>query len=213
MLVEGKDDLEFFDQLRNHLKIRDRFHIAEYTGKDNLDNSLLSVLAEPVFPQISHISIVRDADFLPGSFDSVQSALDYANRNSPSPKRHYPIPDTHTLFFGERPQVAVLILPAPNLFGMLEDVVLTALDNDPISPCVNEYIQCLQQSGIYPLQERLPKAKVRVFIEGKHLDKDISTGDDRKRKYLSDLYSMSWWTWDHPAFDIVKAFIQQLATE
>ncbi|MCB9455925.1 MAG: hypothetical protein H6671_08065 [Anaerolineaceae bacterium] len=213
LLVEGKDDKEFFDGIGTYLNIRDRFHIAEYEGKNNLDNALLRVLGESVFPQITHISIVRDADFRPGSFNSVQSALDYANRNSPSPKRHYPIPDTHTLFFGEHPQVAVLILPAPNLFGMLEDVVLTALDNDPISSCVNDYIQCLQQSGIDPVQERLSKTKMRIFIEGKHLDKEISTGNDRRRTYLSDIYSMSWWTWDHPAFDSVKAFIQQIASE
>lgn len=212
LLVEGSDDEEFFNQLGIHLGIRDRFHIAEYTGKDNLDNSLLSTLADPVFPQITHIGIVRDADFLPGAFNSVQSALEYANRNSPSPKRHYPTPGAHTTFFGERPQVAVLILPAPDLSGMLEDVVLGALDNDPILPCVDDYVQCLQGNGIDPVQERLSKMKMRVFIEGKHLDKAMSTGNDRKRTYLSDIYRMSWWTWDHPAFDTAKQFIHQLVS-
>lgn len=213
LVVEGRDDRVFFEKLGTYLNIRDRFQITEYGGKDNLDNALLSVLGDPIFPQITHIGIVRDADYLPGAFSSVQSALAYANRNSPSPARHYPIPDTHTAFFGVRVQVAVLILPAPDLFGMLEDVVLTALEHDPIAPCVNEYIQCLQERGVNPVQERLSKTRMRVFIEGKHLDSEVSTGDDRRRTYLSDIYGMSWWTWEHPAFDIVKAFIQQLATE
>ena len=215
LLVEGNEDQEFFIQLGFHLEFTSEtpLHIVQYEGKNNLAKFLILVMNDPNFSQLTHVGIVRDADYNTNAFQSVVTALVSANQNS---SRQFPIPEKAVQPSDGIPKLSILILPSVERDGMLEDVVLDALDNDPISICVNDYFECLADKGLEIVEERLSKAKVRVFIAGKNVDRRSSERDDTDKLYLSDVFRMSWWQdqfWEHPSFDETKRFLLQLIAD
>jgi hypothetical protein len=223
LLVEGKTDKEFFIQLGFYLNFTSDtpLHIMMYDGKDNLSDFLALVQAESEFMKVSHIGIVRDADFDGQAFQSVTTAIQSANSENPE-RPQYTIPKAPLIFEGQSPTVGIFLMPDLETEGMLESLILKALADDDIMGCVNSYFDCLQEMNIEAKSEPLPKAimrvymaalyqaKVRTFIEGKNVDIETS-GDDRNKSYLSDIYKMSWWNWNHPAFEPIKTFLRQLA--
>ena len=208
LLVEGKEDKQFFIQLGYPSELP---CILQYEGKNNLAGFLYQLIQNSNFKQVSQIGIVRDADYGTDAFQSVRTAIKNANANSP---RQLPVPKTVIEPSEGSPKVSVLILPSEERDGMLEDLVLDALNNDPITPCVNDFFTCLKDRKVEIVQERLPKARVRVFITGKNVDRQAAVSDDTDKLYLSDIYKMSWWRgaafWKHESFDEAKAFLRQL---
>jgi len=214
LLVEGKEDQEFFIRLGYHLQFSEAtpLHILQYEGKDNLGRYLRILMRNPNFEQITRIGIVRDADYGTDAFQSVKTALEYANRNN---RQQLPVPQSPIQPSEGKPEVSVLILPA-DTEGMLEDLVLDALSEDSIMPCVDDFFTCLRDHHIDIVQERLPKARVRVFITGKNVDGQATAGADADKLYLSDIYRMSWWRaefWEHESFDDARAFLRQLVMD
>ena len=104
-----------------------------------------------------------------------------------------------------------MILPGSGVEGMLEDLVLSAFDDDPAMACAEDYFACLQDNGINLKRHILPKAKSRVFLAGKAADAqhDRQTSESWEIQYL---FHLNWWSWDNSVFEPVKAFLQQLAT-
>ena len=215
LLVEGKEDKEFFIQLGSHLKFPEGIPwILKYEGKNNLAGFLYQLIQNSNFKQVSQIGIVRDADYGTDALRSVQDALRNANANSPRP---LPVPKTVIEPSEGSPKVSVLILPSEKRDGMLEDLVLDALNDDPITPCVNDFFTCLKDRKVEIVQERLSKARVRVFITGKNVDRQASVRGDTDKPRLSDIYKMSWWRgaafWEHESFNEAKAFLRQLVVD
>ena len=214
LLVEGKEDKEFFIQLGSHLKFPEGIPwILKYEGKNNLAGFLYQLIQNSNFKQVSQIGIVRDADYGTDALRSVRNALKKANANANS-LRQLPVPKTVIEPSKGSPKVSVLILPSEKRDGMLEDLVLDALNDDPITPCVNDFFTCLKDRKVEIVQERLSKARVRVFITGKNVDRQATVSNDTGKLYLSDIYKMSWWRggafWEHESFDEAKAFLRQL---
>jgi hypothetical protein len=223
LLVEGKIDIEFFVQLGFHLNFtKDTpLQIIEYQGRDNLKDFLSILQSEAEFNYVSHLGIVRDADFTGGTFHSVQSAIHGANQENPDFKQ-YPIPATPLAFTTSNNfQVGVFIMPDTESDGMLESLLHRVLKDDAIMNCVEQYFECVENTKIELKPEPLPKAmmrvymaalyqgKIRTYIEAKNIDFE-SPADDRNKSYLSDIYKMSWWSWEHSAFNDVKAFVLKL---
>jgi len=223
LMVEGRADMEFFRQLGFHLKFtKDTpLHIMEYEGKDNLKDFLSLVQSEAEFNYVTHTGVVRDADFTGGAFQSVQSALTSANHENPD-RKQFPIPTSALTFVsGNNLQIGVFIMPDTQSDGMLESLLLRVLQHDAAMTCVEEYFACIENADIKPKPEPLPKAmmrvymaalyqgKIRTYIEGKNIDFE-SPADDRNKSYLSDIYKMSWWTWEHEAFSPIKVFVLKL---
>jgi len=50
---------------------------------------------------------------------------------------------------------------------------------------------------------------LRMFVQGKKVDENTSQ-KDWKRRYLSDIYGMKFWNWNHSTFDSIKVFLRQL---
>ena len=142
LLVEGADDEVFFLKLVEHMGISDDIHIVSYGGKDNLNRYLLAILYDVNYSRNrQHIGIVRDADYNTNAFDSVVSALGYADDNRGSSNR-FSIPQRALVRSEEAPYISVLVVP-PNDEGALEDLVVDVLKNEPIMSCVNGYFECL----------------------------------------------------------------------
>lgn len=213
LLVEGADDKEFFRKLAEHLGISDQIDLVEYQGKSNLANYLIAILQDEPFTNLKRIGIIRDSDYSTKAFDSVVSALDKANKNSP--KNKFSIPPKALVRSPEPPYVSVLPVPV-DTEGSLEDLVLVALQADPIMPCVNDYFACLTKIGLQIAANRASKSKLSVFISGKIVDSNQSAGRDVRRKFLREAVGMSWWDdelWEHESFNDAKAFLQQLAAD
>jgi hypothetical protein len=46
---------------------------------------------------------------------------------------------------------------------------------------------------------------LRVFLAGKASDK-LDEASEKYKWWLADIYSSTWWSWDHPIFDDIKSF-------
>ena len=215
LLVEGTDDEVFFCKLAEYLGISSQIYLVNCKGKNNLSNYLIAILQDGYFASRRHIGIVRDSDYnTDAAFDSVISALDNANKNTNS-KNKFLIPSKSLVRSTGSPSVSVLLVPV-GTEGALEDLVLAALQADPIMSCVNDYFECLTKVGLQISKNRVSKSKLSVFISGKIADSKQATGRDTRRKFLREAVAMTWWRselWEHESFNDAKTFLQQLAAD
>jgi hypothetical protein len=214
LLVEGKEDKEFFIRLGSHLQFTDAvpLEIIQYEGESNLETILKLIRLDPNFKNITHIGIVRDADYEINAFTRVQQALMASNQEKVDAPL-YSIPTQARQFTTDTPSTGILILPE-GTEGMLEDILLAAFADDPALQCVDIFFECVGQFGQL-VRERMPKARVRALITAKNVDRLQSSGSDVNKGYLSDIFAMSWWNddrWNHPVFDQVRSFLLHLAT-
>lgn len=211
LLVEGKEDQEFFIQLGGRLTSTDDWliHINQYRGTSELEDFLIAMAGHPRFGQVKSIGIVRDADFNTDAFQSVQDAIRRANAEI---QQALPVPENAmTMAEGDK-NIIVMIMPSHKRQGMLEDLVMDIFQSDPIATCVDSYFKCIRDHGIAILEHKLSKGRLRAFVTGKNVS-DQAKGDDSDKLYLSDVFHMSWWKpdlWDHPAFNDAKTFLAQL---
>jgi hypothetical protein len=92
-----------------------------------------------------------------------------------------------------------MILPEENTPGMLEDLCLRAVAQDPAMLCVEQYFQCLQQRGL-SLPHNRSKAKVQAFLASR----------PEAGKRLGEAAQARYWPWDDKAFEQVRNFLQQI---
>ena len=211
LIVEGKEDQEFIIQLATQMNVIDGWpmHIEQLGGKGNFGEYLRALTRHPRFRQLSTIGIVLDADFGGNTFQSVRDKIRSANERNP---RKLPVPKRAMELAEGSPDIIVLVLPSSEREGMIEDLLMDVFDEDPVSKCVDTFINCLCDEEVAISQERLPKARLRTFITGKNIGAELE-GDDSDRHYLSDVFRMSWWQddfWDYPLFNEAKAFLTQL---
>lgn len=226
LVVEGRGDEYFFGKLLEHLGESESFDFVVCGGKQNLDEELTGILNRDDFARISHIGIVLDNDYQESrsgaiAFNTVIEAIDVANsnftENNREISRQLTKPSGPRVKTDECPSISVLLLPADNRDGAVEDLVFDALPKDSILDCVDAYFACLSDTGIKPNTSRLPKSKLSVYLSGKVTDEDFARHDDAKRLFLTQAVDMKWWReedmWNKPAFDDAKAFLSQLLAE
>lgn len=190
LVVEGKDEVFFFGALLSYLVLQD-IQAVDMEGKTNLRSRLDAIVKSPGFPNVSCLGVVRDADSDPiAAFQSVRDALDAVG---------LPVPNEPLTFIGQNPQVAVVILPEKDKTGMLEDLCLKSVEQDPAIPCVEQYFQCRPQQGV-SLPHHMAKARVRVFL--------ASRPEPDKR--LGEAAQAGYWPLDSEAFTQLKRFLQQI---
>lgn len=219
LLVEGPDDMLFFGKLIEHLQSKTpdtldftNFAALPFGGAQQLVSSLELLARDPKYDQVSHIGIVRDSDYNTDAFASVCSAIERFNKQPPT--ADMPVPTKVFVPTQEQPYVSVLTIPLSD-DGTLESVVLSALDDDQIVPCMNGYFNCIEEvdpnADFSP--SRLPKSKLAVLIAGKSADRNKSNVPDVKRRLLHNVYNMTWLPtnfWEREPFNDAKAFLRQL---
>lgn len=211
LLVEGKEDQEFFIQLGTHLKIIDNWplRIVQYGGASSLKERIRTLARPDTMEQIERIGIVRDADFNTNALRSVQDAIRHSNERN---TLQLDIPQRVMEATEGSPSINVLTLPSAGREGMLEDLLMDVLSSDPVTACVDEYFDCLSRKGLDILQHKRSRARLRAFVTGKNAS-DGAEGDDSEKLYLSDVFRMSWWKdgfWDHTTFSEAIEFLTQL---
>ncbi|HSY43870.1 MAG TPA: DUF3226 domain-containing protein [Candidatus Acidoferrum sp.] len=189
LFCEGKNDKAVIQSLLKHLGMDAR---VEWTGgKDNLSNFLEEVSKRPEFAQqqVTAFGIFRDANGdAAAAFTSVSDALQQ-NKFSP--------PNADRTFSNGSPRVGICIVGVDGR-GMIEDVCLKSVSDQPEFACVEEYFACIAIRS--SRSDFSAKAKVRVWMAS-HVDHEYYVGKAAEEGY---------WPWDHSAFDIVKSFLKAL---
>ncbi len=229
LLVEGKDEVNFFSALLVDLSLGD-IQVQGVGGKSRLRDRLKVVVRGPSHEIITSVGIVRDADENPnGAFDSIRGALQAAGLPFPTAPLQPVVKDGL--------QVMVMILPDGKTPGMLEDLCLESVKETPAMLCVDEYFQCLKER-LEQLPGNLTKARVRAFLASMEWLQDAHFEYLQKHvgEYLPDLpeapsvaqahaflasrykpnldlgvaAQAGYWPFDHPAFVQAKQFLQML---
>lgn len=191
LLVEGRDAFEFSKALLRHLGLLSEIEIRNFGGLADLADYLEALKVTPGFLGAVSLGILRDAEAnLDSAFQSVCSALKRSG---------YSVPGQPMAIAEGSPRVSVFILPDCANPGMLEDLCLQAVANDPTLACVEQYLRCLQEQGV-GLPNNVPKARLHAFLASRPVP-DLQLGEAAHRGY---------WLWDSPVFDYLKGFLRAL---
>ena len=186
LLVEGKDDEGFFQELRHRHGISS-LQIENYEGKNNLRAYLHTLRERPRFEILERIGITRDADESKESAkQSVYNALS---------KENLPLPGEQP---NDAPIVSVLILPPERNTGCLETLIWESIETTTNANCIREFVDCINARSSENLRT---KAKVHAYIAAQSKP-GLKIGEATKAGY---------WDLGHPAFDSVTAFLRGLA--
>jgi len=191
LLVEGRDAVAFFGALLKHLDLSE-VQIQNFGGISELRPFLKALRNEPGFwGKVSSLGVIRDAENnSQGAFQSVRDSLLAAN---------LPAPANTMVSVGSNLQVSVLILSDAVTPGMLENLCLAAVENDPAMQCVDAYFNCLKRQMVVS-PSNLTKARLHAFLSSRPKS-DLLVGEAASAGYFP---------WNHPAFDQVKQFLQSL---
>ncbi len=221
LLVEGNDDEVFFRNFVDHLAassdtrlLVSEFAIIQYGGRTQLTLRLRELKKAENFELITHLSIVRDSDFNTNALRSIQDRIRTVNKEG-APR--IDIPDHPIVPTTGAPKVSVLIVPSADRDGMLDDLVMDALQVDPIANCVHNYFDCLEDNQIAIVPEKRSKAQIRVFLIGKNVGLGTDVSGITDRLFLSDAYATSLWQqrnlWESPKLADAKSFLHQLLAD
>jgi hypothetical protein len=192
LIVEGKDEEEFFRPMLAELGIND-IQLVGIGGKTQLGKNLKALKTDTHFPTVTSVGIVRDADSdAKSAFLSVQGELKSAGLHCPEK----PMYATTTGL----PRVNVMIVPPNEDEGALETLCINAVDNDPAMSCVDQYFECLDVNGGGRPEKDFLKARVRVFLSSRE-DPTLLLGIAAQKGY---------WPFNASAFDSVKEFLKSL---
>jgi|GEM_PF-682958 len=221
LLVEGRDEVNFFGALFNHMnpeatiKFIESFYsrslqcivknmssgvnveVRDVRGKDNLRYELPAFLNDPNFSLVRSYVIVRDADAnASDALSSVQKLL--RDHRQPCPTNHacFASSDNNTLTVG------VYIMPGDPT-GMLEDLCLRSVEDHPIMPHVRSFMEQVQQTMGKEAPKNRSKATVQAFLSGMR-NTVSSLGVAAQRRY---------WYFDNGVFGNLRSFLEQLARE
>ena len=147
LLVEGESDRRFFETLLGlSSSLPKPFKSSVTEESSHLGNSFACCKSVQTTQLVDSIGVTRDADESSASaFQSVRSLL--------MPSAGLDAPDEPMVATRGRPRVSVFILPNCESAGMLETLCLSAVQDDPAMPCVEQYLQCLEETANYAIEK------------------------------------------------------------
>jgi hypothetical protein len=190
LLVEGKEDVRFFKALLKHMLI-DSVQVEETQGKTKLPNFIKTLPLAPNYENVESIAAVRDADDNPdGALQSVSNAFKSAGMNCPS---------GHGAFSEGRPKTGMFIMPDGVSSGMLEDLCLKAVLDDPAFRCVEDYFNCIAKAGVSE-PKPITKAKLYAWLASR----------ENAGRLVGEAAEAGYWRWDHEVFKKLLAFLNEM---
>lgn len=190
LLVEGKDQLNFFDALLSRLGLG-HIQMHDFGGINDLAGFLELLVKLRGFNGVNRLGIIRDAERSAGSaLQSVQSALKNVQ---------LPIPSAAGSLFGTHPSVGVMILPDNSSPGMLETLLCRTFAGSAIDGCIDRFFACVgNRPGVSIV--RPDKARAQAWLA------------TRKRPHLSVgvAAKAGYWNLNHSALSDVRAFLRVL---
>src|SRR5581483_9385576 len=198
LLVEGKDELNFFTAvLQDHLRLSG-IQVIDYGGKHKLARFLRTLAADPAFASVHAIGVTRDADTTPAgasttaaasAWDAVRGALTVATVG-------LPCPSGHGSFATGPPRVGVFILPDGTSDGMLESLCVRGLAGRPEFACLADFFSCCAKAGMVP--NNLHKAQAHAWL--------ACCPEPDKR--VGEAARAGYWPFADPAFSALWDFLR-----
>lgn len=205
LLVEGRDELNYFTALLKFIHLEDHVQIIEIGGKDKFLDTFPAFLNLPGFNQITAYAIIRDADDSHiNTYESIKGLLKKYGQPCP--------PHSNAYYTGNGVKVGIFILPGNAETGMLESLCLQTIANHPAMPCVEDFMRCinanLEQKPSHSLHDTTKmyrpkngeKAKLLAFLATLH-EATTSIGIAAQKGY---------WPFDHEALANLRAFLREL---
>jgi hypothetical protein len=193
LMVEGKDEVNFFKALLEHLKIPN-IQVIEAGGKDKFANTFSVYMhTDGALVKIKNIGFVRDAEEkeAQSAFDSIRSVLT---------KYKLPCPaNINEIIEQDGKKVNIFIMPNNKDRGMLEDLCLTSIEKTDILDCVDGFIRCYENK-INKENYNSSKAKILAYLSAQT---PIVTA-------LGLAAQQGVWDFSHPCYDEIKAFLCSL---
>ena len=191
LLVEGNDQVNFFEAFADHLSLN-YIQFQNYGGVQELRAFLPALASMSSFHSVKSMGIVRDAEKSAASaFQSVQSSLERAGLSVPE---H---PETPS---DGKPMVSVLILPGHGEPGMLETLLCETFAGSPEDNCISSFFDCIAEVGVGEIS-RPHKARAWAYLTTQP-DPHHSVGFAAMKGYWGDL--------DQPVFEGVRDFLRSL---
>lgn len=204
LLGEGRDEDIFFGAMLEHLGKED-MQVLSYGGKSRLAEYLKALMNDPMWPQVEALLITRDADFPreravgPAAESAWWSVIDALRaRGLPVPGAHAELTTQDAGSTEPALRVGVFILPDGASDGMLEDLCIAAVAEDPVKPCLDAYFRCIEEKGAGVPRNTLPKARAHAFLASRPIP-DQRVGEAARKGY---------WPWDAPAFEPLLTFVK-----
>lgn len=194
LIGEGKDEVNFFEALLDHLGITD-IQVEEYSGKRGLWNYLKDLAnTRPNRQSIVSLGITRDSDeeHPHEVFDNICQMLRSLK---------LPVPKSPESFVIDQRKIGIFVFPHKDSKGMLEDLCLNSVKTDPEMKCIQNFFDCLKENGCAECAEKWKsKARIHAWLSSR-MEPDKTLGVAAKKGY---------WSWNNVAFEPLKEFIQQL---
>ncbi len=154
--------------------------VESYGGKSNLGKFLKTLPLIPGYQQLQSLGITRDAD---DSFAAASMSVENFIQSSLS---------INNL------KITTLILPDNGSLGMLEDLCLASINYEEIQ-CAETFLACISScSNRTP--KNLAKAKIHTWLASQ-----VNPG-----QRLGEAAQSGCLDWEHPAFQQLRAFVQNL---
>src|SRR5262249_29723801 len=155
----------------------DDIHVEKYGGTARLDRYLRELPLRPGYERLVALGVTRDADAdCADTFNRVRGSLAANGFTYPAA----PGEIVQALF-----HVGVFILPDNQRPGMLEDLCLDSIANDPAFPGLEVYFQCVLRSA-QRQPGHIPKARVHAWLASQ-------SEPDRR---LGEAAHKGYWPWD-----------------
>jgi hypothetical protein len=201
IFVEGIDEVFIIARLIANLYdnklVNNDVQLFSCDGKDQYSAAVKQFTKKRIKGDltISHILLIGDADKDPKSAFSVMQEILEDNG--------FPVPEEEGVLTDRPPQTAVFILPSMDVPGMMEDVCMESVGDDPVFDCIDTYFNCLddliENGKLDKGPKNLSKAKTAIFL--------ASRPEYKYRIGYADKY----WNFSHDAFkrlrDILETFI------
>lgn len=189
LLVEGKDEVNFFEALLDKAGI-EGFEMINVEGKGNFTQYLKMLCLLTGFERVKTLIIIRDADNSPdAAFASVKNALHAIHLHAPNRQNEL---KEH---LGRK--VGIFIMPGNFEKGMLEDLCMSSVSDDPVIECIEKFFECVKGKGCIP--KNLAKAKAHVFLASRP-ELVTSIGVAAKKGY---------WNFTHPSLQSLIHFLRE----
>lgn len=191
LLVEGKDQKNFFEKMLGHIGKADAVEVRDFGGVANLKKFLAAFTLRRDFGFVESLGVIRDAEnTAAGAFASVCGGLEAAD---------LPVPATvgESASGAGRPTVAVFLLGGDG--GMLETLLNSTVAEEPEQECVDLFLACVDRVRGAPVP-RPHKARAHAWIATRD-HPEVSVGVAAQKGY---------WRLEHPALRELGTFLERL---
>lgn len=196
IIVEGRDEAELVYLLLQKLNLTE-VQVIDAEGKDKFGSRIRAAFKEPGFEDVVCMAVMRDADA--DAVAARESALHWIkHQNLPVPAKG----QLHSTGGGIK--VSVWISPDNSTAGMLEDLFLRCICNEPAYALAVEYVDALierystgGQEYSFSKPSNLAKARSHAVL----------TATDGPIKSIGIAAARGNWACDHEELDGLRKFL------